>query len=154
MPNFFWHRGREEQVLPFKRKLLHYLSEIRKKSHVEHLICFIKHQNLKCLEIDGVARHMIKEPARAGYNEIDSALEALHLALHVHAAVNGAAREPRLRAVFLNALINLLHQLTGRGDDKCANDAARAVHKLMQNGKHEGGCFAGPRLGKSEDILA
>jgi hypothetical protein len=118
------------------------------------LIRFIKDKHLKRLKINGVASHVVKKSARARNDNINTPLEAFDLTLHIDAAVNGAAAKASLRAVFLDALINLLYELTSGSDDKRADHSARSVHNSMENGKYKRGCFSGSRLSKAKNVFA
>jgi hypothetical protein len=53
-----------------------------------------------------------------------------------------------------DGLVNLLSQLTRRGDDEGADTADRSFDQTLQDRQNEGGCFASSGLRKAHDVVS
>jgi len=92
------HGGGEKQRLTPARKALYDPADIRQEAHVEHVIRFVKDQDLNLGQIQGTAVNVIQEPPRASGDDVDPITEELYLSIDIDAAVNGGALETGLPA--------------------------------------------------------
>ncbi len=81
-------RGGEQQHLAVVRGLLDDATDGRQEAHVGHLVGLVDHHGADVAEVDRLHLHQVLEPARAGDDEFDAAVERLALTAVADAAVD------------------------------------------------------------------
>ena len=66
-------RGREKERLPIGGNFFNDPPHVRQKSHVEHAIDFVEHENVHVAKVKRLLLEMIEQPARSGDDNIDAA---------------------------------------------------------------------------------
>ena len=67
------HGRAEEQVLPILRKERHYLADIVDKTHIEHAVGLVEHEEFQRLQRNGLLVDKIQEAARSRHQHVDTA---------------------------------------------------------------------------------
>ena len=81
-----FQRGRKAHGLAIFGQDLRDPAQRGKKSHVQHAVGFVEHQNLKALETDQAAIEKVFEPARSGHHNTRSPAQRAQLASFRQAA--------------------------------------------------------------------
>ena len=153
-PDLTGHGGRKEKRLPLPGKMPEDPPDVRKKSHVEHMVGLVQDQDFEAAEIHGSAADQVEEPAGAGHHDVGTLPEFYLLAANSHAAVYGDATNAGLSAQAPDSLVSLLGQLPCGRDNQPAHAALFSLYQAVQHGKHERRCFAGPGLCQAHNIPA
>ncbi len=165
------HGRRKEERLPLFGKLLQDTADVGQKSHVEHVIRLVQHQNLEVRKGNGSPVDMVQQAAGTGDDDIDATAELLDLGVDIDAAVEGDARKACFSSKHLKGLVNLFRQFACGGKDQGAGTVVMiapgplpavfcgffrriARDQAVQYGKGKGGGFAGAGLGKTHKIAA
>ncbi len=81
-------RGREKESLSIGGNFFNDLPNLRQKSHVEHPIDFIEHENVYIAEMERALLEMIEQAARRRDDNIDATFQIFLLFAVTDAAVN------------------------------------------------------------------
>src|SRR5690606_964610 len=76
--NVLGHGGRKQQRLPFGGQGLNHPAHIMDKTHVEHPVSFVEHENLDSFEIDSPLVHQVKQATGRGDKNIHATAQGLH----------------------------------------------------------------------------
>src|SRR5665648_535096 len=88
------HRCRKEQGLTFFWNLLENRFDIVQETHVQHLICFIRHLYFDIVEANGFSPHMVHQRPRSGYNNVRAFLQCPDLPVDTLSTVNRQGMNP------------------------------------------------------------
>lgn len=95
--------------------MFQYSSNVRKKSHIKHMIGFVNHQHFYPGEVDRSTVHVVKEPTGAGNNNLCAPFQFLNLSVDVHPAVDGNASHAGLFSQAVDGIVNLFSQFASGG---------------------------------------
>ena len=93
--DFGRQRRGKKQRLPVGRNFFDDPAHVRQKSHVEHAIDFIEHENVHVAKMQRALLEMIEQPPRRGDDDVHAALQVLALFAVADAAVDDGLREYR-----------------------------------------------------------
>ena len=144
--------GGEKQGLPFGRAETDDFFDVRKEAHVQHPVHFVEDQVGEMGQVDFALIHEIKEPAGGRHHDVDAALDLFTLATIAHPPVDQADLEAGVLGELSQGLSDLVRQLPRRLQDEGAEPAR--FFQMLEDGKGEGGGFAGAGLGGADQILS
>ena len=129
------------------------------KAHVQHAVRFVQDKDLHPVQADQALAHQVQQAAGAGDDDVRAAVERLHLRSLADTAEDHSALQREAPAVLLKVFPGLHRQFPGGGKDERADHfRIRAPGALLlqplEDGKGEGGGFAGSGLGAAQDIIA
>mgnify|MGYP007016145365 CR=1 FL=1 len=102
-------------------------ANIGEKSHVEHAVCFVEHQERHLIEAYRFLFQMVEESSRRGDHDLHSLAQRFGLRLEVDASENRGASERQVFSVLGNRFGNLKDQLSrGRQYERAGRVARRA----------------------------
>ena len=147
-------RGREEQRLAFRVRLVEDAPDGREEAHVRHAVGFVDHHSLDTVENQGALLHQVFQPTGTGNQNLHALAERALLGLVPDAAVD---REDTL-APNIGERLELTHDLrgefTGRSENQRTRTArARRPHPLDDR-RTERDRLARSGRGASTDVLA
>src|SRR5438874_1879488 len=127
-------------------------ADIRQKSHVEHAIDFIEHQNCDVAKMERALLEMIEQAARRGDDDIDAAFQFLALLAVANAAVDHGRAQIGKASIVAKGGLDLRSELSRRLQDQTTKFPVMSEQR--QNRKREGSGFSGTGLGGADQILA
>ena len=116
-PHLSGHRGRKEKVLPIRRKALDDALDIGEKTHVEHIIGFVKYQNLDPIKGHVSAAGKVKQASGTGDDDVGKFPKRAHLMFRAHSAINSDGANLCVLSEDPNFTVDLNHQLTRGGEN-------------------------------------
>jgi hypothetical protein len=151
--DFLRHRRREQQVLPLLRQTHEDAPDLRHEAHVQHAVGFVEHDHLHLLERQVAAFEVIDEAARAGDDDVDTALERGFLDRQVDAAECGAHVQARVARVGAQVLGDLHAQVraSARGSRRAGPVRRR---RAIEHRQAEGGGLAAAGLAEADQVTA
>src|SRR4029453_13302161 len=143
---------REQKRLPIRRDSFDNPPHIPKKTHVEHTIHFIEHQQFHFSERHCALLEQIEQSSGSSYEDIYAALEFLALFSVTDAAVD--QRDPQISeaAIIAERRFDLGRQFARRLEHEASERAMLCEQR--QDRKRERRGFAGARLRRANQILA
>ena len=130
------------------------------EAHVEHAIGFVQDQYFNAGQIEKALALQVEQAAWGGHQDIDAALHAIDLRFHTHATKHNGGLQAKVFAVIFGGLLNLGSQFACGCEHQRANGfAAKFVStglcqaQFVQDGQHEGGCFAGASLRPCQQVV-
>ena len=99
---------------------------IRQEGHVEHAVGLVENEHLELAQGGVAALHVVEQTSRGRHHDLHALLQALDLRTVLHAAVDGAAADLRVRRQRLHVLVQLLDELA-RGRDQQRAGAAELL---------------------------
>src|SRR5690242_20365143 len=113
--------------------MLEHLLDVRQKSHVEHSIRLIEHENLERVHSRVVVLEVIEEATRRGDDDIYAGSQRVLLRPHADAAIDRRAGERGVDRELREMLLDLRRQLAGGREDERARSAARPREQTLEN---------------------
>jgi len=101
------HRRREKQSLPRLRRLLHDAFHVGQKSHVEHPVDFVEHEDVDVLERHVALLHVVEQPPRRRREDVHAVLQIFQLLSVADAGVNDRHAQVGEFGEFLERLLHL-----------------------------------------------
>mmetsp|Transcript_1216 Transcript_1216/g.2484 ORF Transcript_1216/g.2484 Transcript_1216/m.2484 type:complete len:250 (+) Transcript_1216:682-1431(+) len=89
LPDLLRPGGREKEGLSVALKLCKDLSDLWLKTHIQHSVCFVKHQLCHCVKTDLTTLEEVVESPRARYDGVNTIPVLSHLILLWASAVHG-----------------------------------------------------------------
>ena len=151
------HGGGKEQRLPFFRQTGDDLSHVVDKTHIQHPVRLVQHEDLQTSQIHMTLGAQVIEPARGGHQHVHPPLQGLHLRPLAHAAEDDGAAHRQVLAVLLKTLLNLQRQFPGRRQYQRPNGPVAPLPfplEHLQNGHGEGRGLASTGLGTANQVPA
>ena len=142
---------REEEGLPLLGALLHDAADIGKESHVEHPVDLVEDKNLEVGEADLALLHEIEQAPRRGYDDVGSLGKGLALGAITDSAEDDDGVQVGECGKFLESLLHLERQFTGRLQDEAAGLAIGSL-EAAEDRKAEGGGLSRACLGGGDEI--
>ncbi len=155
---FLGHGRREEQVLAFVRQLLRDLADRLDEAQVQHLVGFVKDEELDAAQVDGLLFQVVHQAAGGGDQDVEAAVQRLVLRTVLDAAVDGGDRQAHALGIDLEAVGDLRSQFARRRQDEAThalggrNDAVG--QDVLQDRQGEGRRLAGAGLGDAQQVMA
>ena len=130
------------------------------EAHVEHAVGFVQDQNFNAGQIEQALALQVEQAARSSHQNIDAALDAIHLGFHANATKHNGGLQAEVFAVIFGRFFNLGCQFACGREYQGANGfAAKFIPtglcqaELVQDGQHESGCFAGASLSPCQQVV-
>ena len=136
------------------RQCLQDLVDLRRKSHIQHAVRFVQHQDLDGDEVDRPVPHVIQQTARSRHYDLRVLAQPPDLRVHVGAAHDRRGKNAPGAAEFIDRLLSLNRQLASRGQDQRQRMALRRGRESLDHGNHERRRLAGTGLRTADDIPA
>ena len=121
LPDLLGHSGGEHQRLPSCRNCCHDPLQRWQKSHIEHLVGLVEHQDFDLRKVDVALFHQIKQAARRSNQSVDAVPQRLDLSVLRDAAEDNRLSQRRVSSVAFEAVADLRCQFAGRGEHQSAN---------------------------------
>ena len=154
----FRHGGREEQRLAFCRNMFRDGAERVDEAQVQHLVCFVEHEDFNILEADGALLDQVDQAAGRGDQHVHAALKLADLRADLGAAANHRHAQAEAGAVGFERGGDLAGQFAGRRQHENARALVRGrplvTEQLVEDRGGEGQRLAGAGLGEAHDIPA
>ena len=99
-------------------------ADVGPEAHVHHAVRFVEHERVELVEADGLAAHVIHQPAGSRDDDVDAGLERALLRPHVDAAVDRDAGDVGVIDEALDVVFDLHGELARRREDEDARVAA------------------------------
>ena len=148
------HGGGEERHLAVRRRVLEDPVDVLGEAHVEHLVGLVEDQRLQPVERQGIAAHVVHDPAGGADDHLGHPLELAHLEPVALAAVDGQHVELlEIMGVALECLGHLQRQLPGWGQHQDLRLSGGKID-ARQERQRKSGRLAGPRLGLAQQVAA
>ena len=148
------HGGTEEERLPLSgRQMTQDFLNFWQKSHVEHPIGLVQHEEFKLVELGVGLPEVIQQASRGRHQHVDTAPERVFLRPHADPAEDGGAGQRRVNRHVVHALMDLRRQFAGRRQDEGTRGAPRLRHQLMEDRQQERVRLAAARHGAGQQIL-
>lgn len=154
LAEIFRHRRGEQQVLAFVREPGNDSSDVREKSHVEHMIRFIQDQRVDFFDIHLAALEEVKETPGATDDNLRSFSERLNLGTLRDSSVDGDGPDSGSSCKGPDLLVDLYCQLPCRSEDEGPWSGSGFFQQALEKRESEGGCFTGSGLCETQDIAA
>ena len=149
----FGHRGREEQHAAVGARMIHDLFDIFEKTHIEHLVGLVQHQETDLVEFERAAADVVQHAARGPHDDVHAARQTAQLLAHGGPSVDGRDREPP-PGVEAQELFGGLHgQFARRDEDEGLHPVGR-MFGLLEYRQSESGGLARAGLGLCYDVVS
>ena len=145
-------RGGEEESLARLRALLHDALHVGQKSHVEHAVDLVEHEDVDVGERAVAALQMIEQAAGGGGEDIHAAAKIVLLFAVADAAVDDRHAEVGELGEFLERFLDLQRELACGLEDEAAQLSVGA--EALDDREREGGGLAGAGLRGTNDVAA
>jgi hypothetical protein len=96
------NRGGKEQRLSLHRQRVKNLIDLWSKSHIEHTVSFIEHQDFNRGQIDRPVPHVVQQTPRCGNQDIGPLAQSSDLSLHITPSDDDRGREVVASTKLLN----------------------------------------------------
>ena len=150
--DFRRQRRGKEQRLPVGGNLFHDPADIGQKTHVEHAIDFIEHEDLHVAEIERALLQQIEQATGSGRDDVHPASGFFALFAVADPAVHDGNAQVGEAAVIAKSGFDLGGQLTRRLEDETAE--IPVLREQREDGKREGRRLAGAGLRGADQIFA
>src|SRR5215469_5189945 len=128
------------------------------KAHVEHAVRLVENETFYFAQSERIIFNEIKQSAGRGHKDIHAVEQRANLPTHRYAADRQRGSDAHVAAVSAEAVEDLAGQLARRAEHQhpaaLAHRRSWARGETVQDRKCEGGSFAGPSLGNSNDVAA
>ena len=94
------------------------------EAHVEHAVGFVQDQNFNAGQVEQALALQVEQAAWGGHQDIDAALDAIHLGFHAHATKHNGRLQAEVFAVIFGGLLNLGSQFACGCEHQRANGFA------------------------------
>src|SRR5260370_41478750 len=111
--DLWWQRRRKQKRLSIPGNLFHYAAHIWQKSHVEHAIDLIEHEDVHIAKMERSLLEMIEQSSRRRDKHIDSALEVFALFPVTDTAVHNGHAQIGETPIIPKGGLDLRGQLAG-----------------------------------------
>src|SRR5205814_3868461 len=138
--------------LPSHRTHLDHPPEVRQKTHVEHAIDLIEHENVYIAQMKSLLFEMTEQAARSGDDNIDPTFQVFALFSITNATMDDGCPQISEPAVIAKRGFNLRGQLARRFEHEAAKRAVFREQGQNWQGKRRG--LAGTGLGRSDQVFA
>ncbi len=149
----FHRRGKAHRLAVFREYRRDALDG-RKKSHVQHAVCFVEDQDAQRVEIEKLAIQVIFQAARSSDNYAGSLADGIEL----RAFRQSANHEPRGHKLRAAQCVELRHHLHGQfprwHQHQRRNSGRFALQQLLDHRDQERQRLAGSGLRGCEHVLA
>ena len=156
--NLVGKRRREQQVLPLRGQQGEDALDVVNKTHIEHAVGFIQHENFHVRQIHRLLIGVIQQAARCRHQNIHACLQRLNLRPDTDTTEYHGGAQRQIFAVGMHAFFDLRGKLTRGGHDQRTHRIGarirRIFHQALQQRQRKAGGFAGARLRAGEDIAA
>ena len=137
------HRRRKEERLPLFGQQRKYPFDVVDETHVEHPVGFVEHEEADVGERDVSLSDQVEQAARRGDQQVDAALQGVHLRTLVDTAEDHAVAQVGVAGIVAAALVDLDRQFArGREHqrlDGAASFGAGPGREQLQDRQREGG---------------
>ncbi|KAI7360151.1 ATP-dependent RNA helicase [Hortaea werneckii] len=147
------HGSREQDDLGGLWQELEDVVDLLSETARQHLVGLVEDEHLHAVGLQHAALDHVVDTARSANNDLRAVLQRLHVVPHAGATNAGVALNVHEVANGHDDLLDLLSQLTGRGEDQTLASLDVRV-ELLEGGDSEGSGLAGTRLGLSDHIVA
>jgi len=103
-----------------------------KKTHIEHTVRFIEHENLDVVETSFALLHQIDQPPRRCDDDVGTTAHGIDLRFHGHASVNRRDAQFSMFCQLPKMLRDLLRQLASRRQDQRCTAAGAPLEQFMK----------------------
>ncbi len=152
------HGGREEQRVALGRQLGDDALDVREETHVQHAVGLVEHEDFDRVQAGQALLHQVEQPPRRRHQDVEAAVQRLHLRELADAAEDDGVGEAQVAAVGGGAVVDLRRQFAGRRQDQDARPLGRrralVQGQVLQDGQDEGRGLAGAGLGAAEQVAA
>ena len=162
--DLFRERGREQQVLAFRRQHGQHFLDVADETHVEHAVGFVQDQDFHFRQVNRALAHVVQQAARRGDEHVDAVFELLDLRVDADAAEDHGGVQLGVFAVGAHAFLDLRGEFARRCQDQGADRARgrvagdgraiRVSRQAVQQGQGEAGRLAGTGLCAGQQIAA
>ena len=118
--------------MPLLGQMIEDARNVRQKSHVEHAIGLVEHDNLYLAKRGILALQVVEQATRRRDDDLDAGAKGLGLRIHVDAAIDDGAAQRRTRDVALNVVGDLVGQLARRRQHQCTHRMPRRGHAAVR----------------------
>ncbi len=146
------HRGGEEEGLPLFRHGIQDLVDLGCKTHIEHAIGLIQHQDRHGKETDRAVPHVIEQSPRRGHDDIGTLPQTSDLRLHIGPAYQGGREQLEITPQGIDRRLNLNRQFPCRGENERAGLPLGRAAQPFQKRNHKGRRLACTCLGAAQHI--
>src|SRR6266542_4646067 len=146
--DLWWQRRGKEQSLPVRRYFFDNAAHVRQKTHVEHAIHFVEHQNFYFLQRHGALFEQIEQSSRSGHENVNAALQFLALFPVTHAPMHQRDSQIREPPIIAKRRLNLRGQFP-RGLQHQASEPA-VLCKQRYDGKSKRRSLTGASLRRAD----
>lgn len=127
------------------------------KPHIEHSIGFIEDKKSNMSQVDISLIHEIKKPSWCRYQDIDTLLERLDLAVLIDPTKDNRVFELGISSIITETLGNLNSELSCWGENQTSNDSSARWEififtQELDNRDSESGCLTRSCLCDSEKV--
>ena len=152
--NFRRHRRREEERLAARRDQFADALDVGDEAHVEHAVGFVDDEDLDAGHQQAAAFEMVEQAAGRCDEDVDAAREFRVLVAEGEAADEERDREFVVRAVAVEAFLDLGCEFAGRFEDERARHSGpcAALFEARQHRQREARRLAGAGLGDAENV--
>src|SRR5437016_3700690 len=109
--------GKEER-LPIFRDLVNDAPHVREKTHIEHAIDFVEHEDVYITKMNHTLLEMIEQSTGRGRHDVDTALDIVTLFSVTDSAVHHRHTQVREATVIAKRRLDLRGELARRFQDK------------------------------------
>ena len=117
----------EQQPLGVRRGRRQDAGDAGQEAQVGHVIGFVEDADLDAVQAAVLLAHEVLEAAGAGHDDVDAAVQRVHLAALGHAAENHGGLHAEGVGERREGLVDLAGELAGRGEDEAARRVAGAA---------------------------
>ena len=151
-PDFFWHGGAKEEVLPLCWKVLEDFANWDEEAHVKHVVGFIEDQGADPTELHESLTKEVEEPSWACNDDVWVFTKLRNLRSLPNAAINRDAFHLGRGRKDPNLICNLCSELAGGSEDECTGTPGGVRDDSLQNGDGEASGFTGTSLREPKDV--
>jgi len=145
-------RGGEQQRLSFLRQCSKNLLNLWCKSHVQHSVGLIEHQDLYGEQIDGSVPHVIEQASRRRDKNVWSLAETPYLGLHVCPSHKDGRKNPATATQCFDRTEYLDRKLSGRSQNQDLRLGFRKLGQPLNDRNDKCGGFSRSRLGTADHV--
>ena len=152
------HRRREEYRLAGRGQCLENAFDRRIEAEIDHLVAFVEDKMLDIVELDLATGLKVLETARRGHDHINAFIQRPDLEVIALAAADGNVADLEAAGESLDAVRNLIGELSRRGEDQHACPAhivgLALVEQLVQKRQQIGRRLTGAGLRQADEIMS
>jgi len=152
--HFTTDRGREEEHLAVRCRLVEQAAHRGKESHVRHAVRLVEHHGRDIVEADVAAFNQVFESSRASHNDVDPLVEGAHLVAIAGATENGDDPLAVVPQEVSDDVMDLGSQLSCRHKDQRTRLTWPRLHRADDERDTEGKCLSGSGGRLAADVPA